>query len=76
MADMARTTRENSINIQPTLYKNQGEIINLVSGSGHRFFKYLHTEDQTMIIKYRLLIRAEFSTLWCFSVNAIYCHLK
>lgn len=32
MADMARTTLENSINIPPTLYKNQGEIINLVTG--------------------------------------------
>ncbi|MFS9432844.1 VirB10/TraB/TrbI family type IV secretion system protein [Citrobacter sp. C348] len=32
MADMARTTLENSINIPPTLYKNQGEIINLITG--------------------------------------------
>lgn len=32
MADMARTTLENSINIPPTLYKNQGEIINPVTG--------------------------------------------
>ncbi|TCC09249.1 VirB10/TraB/TrbI family type IV secretion system protein [Kosakonia quasisacchari] len=32
MADMARTTLENSINIPPTLYKNQGEIINLLTG--------------------------------------------
>lgn len=32
MADMARTTLENSINILPTLYKNQGEIINLITG--------------------------------------------
>lgn len=32
MADMARTTLENSINIPPTVHKNQGEIINLVSG--------------------------------------------
>ncbi|EPA1861507.1 VirB10/TraB/TrbI family type IV secretion system protein [Klebsiella michiganensis] len=32
MADMARTTLENSINIPPTLYKNQGEIINLTTG--------------------------------------------
>ncbi|HBC0022793.1 TPA: TrbI/VirB10 family protein [Enterobacter hormaechei subsp. steigerwaltii] len=32
MADMARTTLENSINIPPTMYKNQGEIINLVTG--------------------------------------------
>ncbi|MCD9672950.1 VirB10/TraB/TrbI family type IV secretion system protein, partial [Klebsiella variicola] len=32
MADMARTTLENSINIPPTLYKNQGELINLVTG--------------------------------------------
>lgn len=29
---MARTTLENSINIPPTLYKNQGEIINLITG--------------------------------------------
>lgn len=32
MAEMARTTLENSISIPPTLYKNQGEIINLVTG--------------------------------------------
>lgn len=32
MADMARTTLENSINIPPTLDKNQGEIINLITG--------------------------------------------
>ena len=32
MADMARTTLENSINIPPTVHKNQGEIINLVTG--------------------------------------------
>lgn len=32
MAEMARTTLENSINIPPTLYKNQGEIINLITG--------------------------------------------
>lgn len=32
MADMARTTLENSINIPPTLYKNQSEIINLITG--------------------------------------------
>ncbi|AYH27094.1 TrbI/VirB10 family protein [Yersinia enterocolitica] len=32
MADMARTTLENSINIPPTLYKNQGETINLITG--------------------------------------------
>ncbi len=32
MADMARTTLENSINIPPTLHKNQGEIINLITG--------------------------------------------
>lgn len=32
MADMAKTTLENSINIPPTLYKNQGEIINLITG--------------------------------------------
>ncbi|HAU5635944.1 VirB10/TraB/TrbI family type IV secretion system protein [Citrobacter amalonaticus] len=32
MAEMARTTLENSINIPPTLYKNQGEIISLVTG--------------------------------------------
>lgn len=32
MADMARTTLENSINIPPTLNKNQGEIINLITG--------------------------------------------
>ncbi|WP_312068841.1 VirB10/TraB/TrbI family type IV secretion system protein [Lelliottia nimipressuralis] len=32
MTDMARTTLENSINIPPTLYKNQGEIINLITG--------------------------------------------
>ncbi|GLV71181.1 MULTISPECIES: VirB10/TraB/TrbI family type IV secretion system protein [Enterobacterales] len=32
MADMARSTLENSINIPPTLYKNQGEIINLITG--------------------------------------------
>lgn len=32
MADMARTTLENSINIPPTLYKNQGEFINLITG--------------------------------------------
>lgn len=32
MADMALTTLENSINIPPTLYKNQGEIINLITG--------------------------------------------
>ncbi|EHV2051920.1 TrbI/VirB10 family protein [Salmonella enterica] len=32
MAEMAKTTLENSINIPPTLYKNQGEIINLITG--------------------------------------------
>lgn len=32
MADMARTTLENSINIPPSLYKNQGELINLITG--------------------------------------------
>lgn len=32
MADMARTTLENSINIPPSLDKNQGEIINLITG--------------------------------------------
>lgn len=32
MAEMARTTLENSINIPPTLYKNQGDIINLITG--------------------------------------------
>lgn len=32
MADMARTTLENSINIPPTIYKNQSEIINLITG--------------------------------------------
>ncbi|HAV1913903.1 TPA: TrbI/VirB10 family protein [Enterobacter hormaechei subsp. steigerwaltii] len=32
MSDMARTTLENSINIPPTLYKNQSEIINLITG--------------------------------------------
>ncbi|EKT0033584.1 type VI secretion protein [Salmonella enterica] len=32
MAEMAKTTLENSINIAPTLYKNQGEIINLITG--------------------------------------------
>ena len=32
LTDMARTTLENSINIPPTLYKNQGEIINLITG--------------------------------------------
>lgn len=32
MADMARTTLENSINTPPTLDKNQGEIINLITG--------------------------------------------
>lgn len=32
MADMARTTLENSINIPPTVHKNQGEIINLITG--------------------------------------------
>jgi type IV secretion system protein VirB10 len=31
MADMARTTLENSINIPPTLYKTR-EIINLITG--------------------------------------------
>ena len=32
MADMTRTRLENTINIPPTLYKNQGEIINLITG--------------------------------------------
>lgn len=32
MADIARTTLDNSINIPPTLYKNQDEIINLITG--------------------------------------------
>lgn len=32
MAEMAKTTLENSINIPPTLYKNQGEVINLITG--------------------------------------------
>lgn len=32
MAEMAKTTLENSINIPPTLYRNQGEVINLVTG--------------------------------------------
>ncbi|HIB1616932.1 TPA: VirB10/TraB/TrbI family type IV secretion system protein [Salmonella enterica subsp. enterica serovar Muenchen] len=39
MADMARTTLENSINIPPTLYKNQGEIINLITGQDIDFSK-------------------------------------
>lgn len=39
MADMARTTLENSINIPPTLYKNQGEIINLITGEDIDFSK-------------------------------------
>ncbi|ENK6701014.1 TrbI/VirB10 family protein [Yersinia enterocolitica] len=37
MADMARTTLENSINIPPTVHKNQGEIINLVTGQDINF---------------------------------------
>jgi len=32
VAEMAKTTLENSINIPPTLYKNQGEIITLITG--------------------------------------------
>ncbi len=32
MAEMARTTLENSINIPPTLYKNQGDLITLITG--------------------------------------------
>lgn len=32
LADMARTTLENTINIPPTLYKNQGEVIRLIVG--------------------------------------------
>ncbi|WP_210461819.1 TrbI/VirB10 family protein [Pantoea ananatis] len=32
LADMAKTTLDNSINIPPTLYKNQGEIIHLITG--------------------------------------------
>lgn len=32
LADMAKTTLDNSINIPPTLYKNQGEIIHLIVG--------------------------------------------
>ncbi|HGJ5904023.1 MAG TPA: VirB10/TraB/TrbI family type IV secretion system protein [Arsenophonus apicola] len=32
LAEMAQTTLENSINIPPTLYKNQGEIILLITG--------------------------------------------
>ncbi|ECZ6618840.1 type VI secretion protein [Salmonella enterica] len=39
MADMARTTLENSINIPPTLHKNQGEIINLITGEDIDFSK-------------------------------------
>jgi len=32
LADMAKTTLDNSINIPPTLYKNQGEVIHLIVG--------------------------------------------
>lgn len=32
LADMAKTTLDNSINIPPTLYKNQGEVIRLIVG--------------------------------------------
>ena len=39
LADMAKTTLDNSINIPPTLYKNQGEIINLVIGQDVDFSK-------------------------------------
>lgn len=39
MAEMAKTTLDNSINIPPTLYKNQGEIINLIIGQDIDFSK-------------------------------------
>ncbi|QDY44475.1 VirB10/TraB/TrbI family type IV secretion system protein [Candidatus Pantoea soli] len=39
LADMAKTTLDNSINIPPTLYKNQGEIINLIVGQDIDFSK-------------------------------------
>lgn len=39
MAEMAKTTLENSINIPPTLYKNQGEIITLITGQDIDFSK-------------------------------------
>ncbi|WP_016857310.1 VirB10/TraB/TrbI family type IV secretion system protein [Candidatus Williamhamiltonella defendens] len=32
LADIARTAFENSVNIPPTLYKNQGDIITLITG--------------------------------------------
>lgn len=32
LAEVAKTAFENSVNIPPTLYKNQGEIINLITG--------------------------------------------
>lgn len=33
MADMARTALENSINIPPTMYLNQGDVISIMTGS-------------------------------------------
>ncbi|WP_081375880.1 VirB10/TraB/TrbI family type IV secretion system protein [Serratia fonticola] len=38
-ADMAKTAFENSVNIPPTIYKNQGEIITLVTGRDIDFSK-------------------------------------
>ncbi|MGL9751237.1 MAG: TrbI/VirB10 family protein, partial [Symbiopectobacterium sp.] len=32
LAEIARTAFENSVNIPPTLYKNQGDIITLITG--------------------------------------------